>query len=160
VNNRVIKYFSVPISSEDESILSTPRGSSEGQQVWESLVVLIAVRLWLEYIQAHRVSLQVRGDNVGALMLLIKMRPRTPTLAIIARELALSLAFMAFPPKVMHTPGIAHKLADHLSRTYSASGAQVVTITHHALEHAVRDTVPTRGVSWYRTLDSAYASVS
>ena len=56
--------------------------------------MLVAVDLWVSYWILKRVILKVEGDNVSALVLLIKMRPKTgvdgsPKLAVIARELAL-----------------------------------------------------------------------
>ena len=63
--------------------------------------------------------LKVRGDNVTALMQLVKMRPATPMHAIIAREMGLVLVDLSFPPDAEHTPGVAHILADKLSRVYA-----------------------------------------
>ena len=62
-----------------------------------------------------RIILKVKGDNVTALTLLIKMRPSGPTMAIIARELALRLVELSFPPDATRTPGVAHVIADRLS---------------------------------------------
>ena len=59
--------------------------------------------------------LNIRGDNVGALVVCIKMRPANATIAIMARELALRLTELSFPPDAVHTPGVAHGLADRLS---------------------------------------------
>ena len=61
--------------------------------------------------------MKFRGDNVAALVLLIKMRPKTgadgtPKMAIIACELALRLVDLSFPPDAEHTPGVSHKFAD------------------------------------------------
>ena len=49
------------------------------------MAVLVALKLWSGGFVQQRVSLQGRGDNVGALVLMIKMRPKTAQLAIIAR---------------------------------------------------------------------------
>ena len=95
----------------------------------------------------------MRGDNVGALMLLIKMRPSNPKQAIIARELALRLVELSFPPDAVHTPGIAHVAADELSRILSSKGSGIVTNTiHPALAKATETAAPVRNEAWYRAL--------
>ena len=58
-------------------------------------------------------------DNATALTALAKMRRRKPAIGIIARELAMRLAALSFPPYAMHTPGISHVAADALSRGLS-----------------------------------------
>ena len=90
---------------------------------------------------------------MGALTLLIKMRPSSAQQAVIARELALVTAKSAFPPEVVHTPGVAHKLADALSRVHDP-GFKGDALKHHALIGAIRTAVPARPRSWYRTLCS------
>ena len=56
----------------------------------ECLAILVAVRAWLPTGE-NRIQLSVRGDNVGALTLVLNMRPKTSQLALIARGLALCL---------------------------------------------------------------------
>ena len=104
VDGKIIKYFSSLVTTDDLKILSIEQGSCDGQQVLESLAILVALRLWVNR-EAGRIRLSVRGDNVGALTLLIKMRPSSPQQAIIAREIALMTAHMAFPPAVTHPRG-------------------------------------------------------
>ena len=114
---------------------------------------LVAIDIWACEWSQSRVVLKVRGDNVGALMLLIKMRPSNPKQAIIARELALRLVELSFPPDAVHTPGIAHVIADELSRVYAPKGSGIVTNTiHPALEHATQTQVPKRNEAWYRAI--------
>jgi hypothetical protein len=129
-----------------------PIGSSEGQQLWECLAVLVALRIWRKHFKDKRVTLRVRGDNVGSLVLLLKMRPSSPSQAIIARELALLLVDAAFPPEVIHTPGVAHKVADHLSRVFCKSSVGDEIISHPALRVSTRSVVPARPRAWYLTL--------
>ena len=102
-------------------LLGVERGTSIGQQVWECLAVLIAVDLWSYFCRQDRIQLKVRGDNVTALTLLIKMRPdkNSPAMGIIARELALRLVELSSPPEAVHTPGVAHVIADRLSRVHA-----------------------------------------
>ena len=96
--------------------------------------------------------LKIRGDNGGALFLVDRMRPPNATTAIVAREVALRLAELSFPPEAIHTPGVAHVLADRLSRVYAPGGPGKVDKTiHPALMNAQLTEVRERNSSWYRT---------
>ena len=78
------------------------------------------------------------------------MRPPDPAHAIIARELALRMAAMSFPPDAIHTPGVSHVIADKLSRIYMPGAAgKADASVHQALAQAVRTTVPVRDDRWY-----------
>ena len=102
---------------------------------------------------AIAVVLKVRGDNVGALTLLVKMRPVNAKQAIIARELAVRLVELSFPPDAVHTPGIAHVVADKLSRIFAPGGTGIVNKNiHPALEHAIETPAPIRNSEWHRAL--------
>ena len=71
-------------------------------------------------------------------------------MALIAREIALVTGHMVFPPKVVHTPGVAHVLADKLSR---CDEQEVDNLSNHlALKFASRIFPVKRDRSWYRTL--------
>ena len=79
------------------------------------------------------------------------MRPGSPQIAIIAREIALRLVEFSFPPDAMHTPGIAHVLADELSRIHAPGGiGDVSQYSHRALPDAKLVTAPSRPVSWHK----------
>ena len=85
--------------------------------------------------------------------MLIKLRPSSAAQAIIARELALHLIEVSFPPEAVHTPGISHVIADQLSRVNAPGGSQDVNIkSRPALRNAARTTVHARPREWYRTL--------
>ena len=81
------------------------------------------------------------------------MRPANPKQAIIARELALRLVELSFPPGAVHKPGIGHVAADELSRVYTPKGSGIVSNKIlPALEHATETTAPIRNEAWYRAL--------
>ncbi len=83
----------------------------------------------------------------------MKLRPPSTAQAIVARELALHLIEVSFPPEAVHTPGVSHVIADRLSRVFAPGGTQVVSADAHvALANAVRTHVPDRPRQWYRTL--------
>jgi len=109
------------------------------------------VDFWATQWADARINLQVRSDNVTALTLLVKMRPGSPQIAIVARELALKLVEFSFPPDAMHTPGVAHVLADELSRIHAPGGCgDVAQYRHRSLTDAKLATAPPRPPSWYK----------
>ena len=132
----------------DEAILGVSKGDCRGQQVWELLAVLISLRQWVT--DARRVHLRLVGDNVGALTLALKLRPKGRQMAILAREIALVLSDMASPIKPIHIPGIAHVLADQLSRLHEDENQSI--LQHPALTVAKRIVPPKRPRRWYKTL--------
>ena len=157
VDGTIVNHFSSPVGAEDVVRFGVEKGSHLGQQIWECLAMLIGLRVWLPRFSDQRICLRVRGDNVGALMLLIKMRPKSPGHAIIAREIALLIIEMPFQPDVEHTPGVAHVIADGLSRCYDESGEET-PFSHPALAASIRTLVPVRTPCWYRALQCQEAA--
>ena len=152
VDGTVTEYFASALTSADVEKFGHPIGCADGQQVWEALAILVAVDLWTKHWQQKRIILKIKGDNVAALYMVIKMRPALGSgMAIVARELALRLVDLSFPPDAEHVPGIAHILADKLSRVYSPTGTGVLTDDlHPALPQAMVATAPPRVASYYR----------
>ena len=88
---------------------------------------------------------------MGALTMLVKMRPLSSRLAIVAREFALRLIELSFPPDAVHAPGVAHIVADRLSRVFAPGGdRRVICQLHPALTNAEMSHGPVRNDSWYR----------
>ena len=148
-HGQLLEYFHGALTPQDAAMFQHRLGHCGGQQTWECLANLVAARRWENAISNRRVSLRVRGDNVGALTLVVKMRAGNAQQAIIARELALICSRAAFPPSVLHTPGIAHKIADMLSRVHDPKGKK---LSHPALGKAKRVAVDEHNPGWYRAL--------
>jgi hypothetical protein len=71
----------------------------------------------------------------------------------VARELALRLIELSFPPDAVHTPGVSHVIADSLSRVFAPGGRGVASPSlHPSLKGAVHTQVPDRIRAWYRAL--------
>ena len=110
ISGKFISFFAIPIADDDQEILQTPSGDCKGQQVWEALAGLVALRLWSPHWQHFPVVLQVRNDNMGALTLFSTIRGISTALSIIAREFALDLGRATCKPSlVQHIPGITNK---------------------------------------------------
>ena len=152
IDGTITQYFSTSVTADDEGIFGQAIGSHTGQQLWEFLALLVALRTWGDRLVNGRTKLSLRGDNVGALTLALKLRPKCRNMALIAREIALVTGHMAFPPKVLHTPGVAHVLADQLS---SCSEEEVNDILKHSSMKFASRALPAYRIknwSWYRTL--------
>ncbi len=122
IDGSVVSWYSSPLALQDADVLRTPLGSSSGQQVWESLNLLVALRLWADRWHSHRATLEVRADNVTSLTMVATMRGRGWALNVIAREVALDFAQAAFRPAVSaHVAGISLSIADTLSRRFQPS---------------------------------------
>ena len=95
----------------------------------------------------------IRGDNITALTLVLKMRPSTPLLAIVARELALCLTNYSFPPAVYHTPGVANVVPDLLSRLDDPAKPEAqLVLQHPALKQSEYSIAPVRTREYYKAL--------
>ena len=95
----------------------------------------------------------VRSDNITALTMALKMRPRTSELYIVAHELALCRTNYSFLPQVYHTPGIANVIPDLLSRIHDpAKRCASEVLAHPALQHSKYTIAPTRSRAFYKAL--------
>ena len=133
----------------DEEILKHRRGSNTGQQAFEGLAILAALRLWSSVWSKRRCTLSVRSDSVSALTLLLRFKTVGDGPAVIARELALDVAAALYAPNVVkHLPGVANVVADVLSRWYEPGKPQQVP---SLLRHAERCRCPARPEAWWRS---------
>ena len=123
-------------------------GDAAGQQTWEALAMLVALRAWAPYWREERVLLEVTGDNIGVLHLVSSMRAGGAGCNKIAREIALDLADGVFRPRLcQHTPGTSNVIPDALSRKFQP-GFQFVL--PQELHLAVEISAPKRWPSYYK----------
>ena len=98
-------YFYDKISLDDQQILGLEAGSPVGQQCWECLAVLVALRLWKSWWHSDRVRLHVRADNITTLTMLRQLRVTGVGLTRISQPMALDIATATYEPDVLeHTP--------------------------------------------------------
>ena len=153
INDAPVAWFSSCITEVDELQFSKSIGSCEGQQLWESLAALVALRVWKDKWASGRIRLQIPGDNVTMLSLLVRLRPPTdsPGLGLIAREMALDIGEAVYAPDISeHLPGVANIVADSLSRKFEV-GVTNWTLPRFLLR-VPESLVPCRDRSYYRTL--------
>ena len=144
-------YFSSALAPEDFARFGYEEGNPAGQQCWEALAVLVAMRLWSCHWRRVRIILEVRADNITALTMLTSQRGRGTTLTLINRELALYLGSGVFRPQICsHSPGVAHKVADTLSRRFCPNYTYRLPVS---LSGVQENLVPARDSAYFRTLD-------
>ena len=145
---RALGYFASPLSRHDERRFGKSIGDNQGQQIWEALCVLVALRAWMKQWSAVRVLLTLKSDNMSALVMAGKLKITSSTL--IAREVALLLSEAAFMPRhVEHLPGVMNTWADALSRLEEPGGNYAIP---QQLTSAPRARCEVRSAAFYTTL--------
>lgn len=156
-----VEWFTSALTPFDENLFQVPIGSPDGQQIWESLAALVALRIWKHRWTQGRILLEVSGDSVAMLTLVLRMRARSgsPGLGIVAREIAFDVAEAVYTPDLAtHIPGIANVAADMLSRRFAPQkGTKIWTIPEWLLSVPER-TAPIRNTAYFRALHFPTAS--
>ncbi len=128
-----------------------PQGDASGQQTWEALSLLVSLRCWAQQWKQQRIRLEARGDSISALTIMLKLKSKGRGPTIVAREVSLELADCSFFPDVVaHTPGIANKLSDLLSRKFLPGRPFLLP---DALSAVPETQCPIRDKSFYLALD-------
>ena len=117
VDHQLCEFFADQVSADDLRILKIQEGNAESQQVLECLCVLVAMKLWFSHWSHDRATFRARGDNITMLVMVSELKGRSPAVNLITREVALLVARAAFKPiGAEHTPGVANRVTDILSR--------------------------------------------
>jgi hypothetical protein len=151
VNGRPKSFFHDALSPIDETTFHHTIGDAAGQQTWEALAQLVALRMWKQYWVERPTELTCKADSVSALTLLLKLKASGSGPNLIARELALDLGESAYRPHIfIHTLWVANKAADVLSRL-AQPGHEMDEIPPY-LQHVLPTPCPLRVAAWYRSL--------
>jgi hypothetical protein len=146
-----IEFFTAELDAIDCEIFEQTIGSAAGQQAWEALAIVVSLRLWLPYWRKSRVTLEVRADNITALTMLAAFKGTGHSMGILAREVALDIGCGIFRPDICaHSPGVAHKVADALSRKHAPGFDYSLP---SCLVEATEILAPLRPRSYYRSLE-------
>ena len=146
-----VAYFTAKLQETDFEIFQQKMGDPAGQQAWEALAIVVSLRLWLPYWRRTRVTLEVRADNITALTMLTTFKGSGHSMGILAREVALDIGCGIFRPDICaHSPGVAHKVADALSRRYAPDFDYALP---SCLAKAAEIAEPARPRSYFRSLE-------
>ena len=97
-------FFERPFTDSVCEIYGNPAGTSDGQQTWECMAILVAIDIRATLWDTERIILKARGDNIGALTLVINMCLASPAIATIACELARNLLRSGCSAYTRHRP--------------------------------------------------------
>ena len=150
MDGKFVSWFATKFDEVDEMAIGIRFGESASQQVAEALAVLFGVRTWLPKWLNKVPILEVKSDSVAAMTMVASMHTRSPQVAVVARELALTLSESCVRPQVVkHTPGVANRLADVLSRRFQP-GVQFVV--PQAFDGVPEVSIQPRTVDFYRSV--------
>ena len=157
LNGRPIEWFAVPTTQADADVLGVPfTNTSECQQAFEALAMLIALRLWKRHWSFRRCTLAVASDNMATLSTICRMKAKSNSLQIVAREMALDTAEAIYEPQVVqHVPGVANITADILSRRVEQGSAWSLPPILAQAEEVVP---PMHNRTWWRALTAPTTS--
>ena len=150
VDGKFVSWFAVKFDDVDERAIGIQFGDSASQQDAEALAVLLGVRAWLSIWLKRLPILEVKSDSVAAMTMVASMHTRSPQVAVVARGLALTLSESCVRPQVVkHTPGVANKLADILSRRFQPG---VHFVVPQALVRVPEVPIRPRTMDFYRSV--------
>ena len=125
------------------------RGSSAGQQTWEALSLLVALRVWRDTWSRKRVIFETVGDSISALTVASAPKTSGKGASIVACEIALEYADMSFAPSIVkHIPGVANVQADLLSRRFDPRYKSKRS-TPHTLKRVPETLAPPRSEDFF-----------
>ena len=87
IGGLIVAWFSSPLTKHDARIHRRRIGSSTGQQVWEALAYLVALRIWQDFWADRRLRVAIHSDNLSTLFMEAQMRSKAPPL--VSKEVAL-----------------------------------------------------------------------
>eukprot|EP00971_Amphidinium_carterae_P338836 6476358-Amphidinium_carterae.1 len=124
-DDKPIRMFTSKLTHHDEAHYGHRIGDASGQQTWECLAVLVAIRHWRAEISNPSRRWALVSDSVAALMMMQSLSSRGEGPSAIAREIALDLGLMSWQPVlVQHKPGQLNLIPDALSRLYQPGKAE------------------------------------
>ena len=140
-------WFTSELDHRDSRRFGVPLGDAAGQQIWEALALLVALRLWRRIWMGRRPFLEVKSDNVVGSDV---VRDASSGLNLVAREFALDVSLGSYQPDlVTHAPGVAAVIADALSRRFQQDSASSLPVL---LVDVPEFYPPTRSDEYFLTL--------
>ena len=107
-------YLQLAWDERHEKLISGKIGSPGHQADWEALMVVIAVRTWID--ESSRGAVTIVGDASGVLGDVVAMRAKSETVNDLIKELALHIAPYGLEVQGLHIWSERNVLADTLSR--------------------------------------------
>jgi hypothetical protein len=139
-----LEWMADTLHTRDLDRFGATLGDSAHTTLWESLCILVALRLWGAYLPQ---GLALRSDSLSSLRALVRMDSPSPGINALLREVALIEGQSGSTwVSLTHIPGISNAWADALSRL----GAPEPKSVPRELEGVRRRLLPPRGSRWWR----------
>lgn len=152
IDGDIKQWFAIELEDADFDKFGFKKGDAAGQQTWECLAALVAMRLWQTLWRHERSAVQIRGDNMTLLTMITELRGSGAGTNKLAREFALDVAAASYRPLLAtHVPGVANVIADQLSRRFAPGTSWRVPA---GLERARESAPPPRTETWYRASEA------
>ena len=133
----------------DCRVLRVERGDCRAQAAVEGLALLIALRAWAPLWEQQRLRAHVRSDSAAALGAAEKLASPTYALNVLAREVALDIAWSRYGVEMVtygHISGPLNTAADALSRQWCPNTRAAVPEELGAMEPT---TAVERTAAWW-----------
>ena len=128
-----VAWYATPLPTTLLRRFQAKVGDSSFNTLWEALAILVAIRLWLP---GSHVLARIRSDSLAALRSIVKLQSASPSLNLIAREIALDATLGLYRVGVaVHIPGLANKLPDDLSRMWAPDPHEFPTELQDVPQH-------------------------
>ena len=109
-------YTSIIWTQRDRELIEVIQGDPAGQARVEALTLAVALRTWRGLLQTSQGPLAVRGDALGVLTDVVKLRAKEPVLNKLAHDMSLSMAASGLDLRAAHIWSERNVVCDLLSR--------------------------------------------
>ena len=120
-SKQVVAYTSLRWTQDDLEMVIVRAGDPAGQARLEALTLATALETWKGLLTSMHGALAVRGDALGVLRDVIKLRAKDPVLNQLAHTMALPIAPTGVDLRAAHVWSEKNTLCDLLSRRASES---------------------------------------
>ena len=144
-----LAWLTTEVSDLDCEILKVERGDCRAQAALEGLALLIALRECAPWWESQRLRAHVRSDSAAALGATEKMASPAYSMNLLARELALDVAWSKYGVELVsygHVAGPLNSWADALSRLQAPTERACIP---DALTAIVPTAVADRRPAWW-----------
>ena len=117
----ILAYVRTQWLDSDLDLLGVERGDPAGQAKFEAYTLALALNTWQRLLQTAQGRLAIRGDALGILHDVLKLKAREPKLNALAHQMAYILAPVGLDVRLAHVWTEHKTVCDTLSRCTAAS---------------------------------------
>ena len=143
----IVAYWHRRWSNDDFELLKVRKGEPSGQAALEAYTLLISVATWSKVLGQAQGALHVRGDALGVLYNMLRLKSKDPVLNAIAGELAHLVSPLGLDIRAAHVWSERNDICDKLSRMKDGEACKIPE-----LQQAVRVKRPTTPRFWLSNL--------